>query len=80
MRRIHRWNFQHGNEARALILGTVQMAPRISAFGFWVTDKGKNLNVTPPNGLSTKQFMDWHGFNVNRTATVQVLNCHLNLR
>jgi len=76
-RRFDWRDFQHGHESRALVFRAVQVAPGVAAFGFWVAGQVKDFNMTLPDGLTAKHFMHWHGFTVNRTAIVQVLNCRL---
>ena len=58
----------------------VQMAPCVSALGLWMPAKIENLNILLPDCFAAKNFMDRHGFNVNRAAVVQLRNRDLNLR
>lgn len=74
------WNLQDGYILRPLVIRAVQVTPRITAFGFWVSGKIKNLHVALPCGLAMKHFMHGHGFAPFRTAIMQVLHCHLQPR
>jgi hypothetical protein len=40
----------------------------------------KHFNVALPHGFTAKDFMHWHRCPVHRSALVQLLNRHLDLR
>jgi hypothetical protein len=67
-------NFQHGDEARPLVILAVQMTPCVCALGFWVAVSIKNFRVSFPDRLALKNFMDGQGLAPRRAAVVQLRN------